>query len=113
MRSWKFKALIVVLTVFCIYGLYAILFTDYIAERNTKRFLSEYGWETKKYHSVHEGTEPIDVELTNKFTDLYKMIFEASEKIGLNPEEYDGKIVDMYSYKLTAKGRKSQLSAGL
>jgi hypothetical protein len=113
MWNWNLKTVIIILIAFCIYGLYIVLGTNYLAERNINSFLSEYGWKTGKYYSVDKGTEPINVELSNKVSDLYKMIFEASEKIGLNPAEYDDKIVDMYHYKLTVKGVKEHLETDL
>ena len=84
---------------------------QYLVSRKKRNidFLKNYGWEVKSLTGIHEAKEGIQVDLENKITD--KMLFEASEAIGLNPAQCIGKPIDIFLYNLTKKGRLEQLCA--
>ena len=77
------------------------------ADEINKEFLKKYGWE-----NVTGGNLYNPRKLSMDY-DLEKLKIEVSEKIGLEPKKYIGKILDVYSYNLGRNGDTQPLSATL
>lgn len=88
-------------------GLYT--FIQHYPEQIGKNLLEKYGWQVLSVGALRS----VPVTLENEFLsmEITQMQVDASKEIGINPEDYAGKVIKQYGYQLKQIGIKDPLRA--
>ncbi len=108
-RKFRLLLTFVVLLLLVSLILLRLINSETVVDQKNRSFFEKYGWTVDSLGSVHELPK---MELDEERIQVKKKI-EVSEKLGLRPNDYYGKPVTEYFYKLSKMGNKNNLFGGV